>query len=241
MNKKIVRGSLAGIAVIAIAAGGGTFASWTDSGSVNDNHVGAGFLRLNLNGQSGGVAPLNWGRLDPGGVNVRTIWVASDDGGSVPSARLKATFYNLDDQENSCSSDSERRADPNNCDGNAARTGELSHILNVQTSYYPEASEAQCATYPTNPPGASDGYDVFFASLQGDLFDAASGAGHTYTLHEKDTTIPLILQPGDGICVGFRAHWPANPSAQVTAPYDNDDVAQGDSMSFDVKFTLEQQ
>jgi predicted ribosomally synthesized peptide with SipW-like signal peptide len=242
MNKKIVRGSLAGVAVIAFAAGGGTFASWTDSGTIDDNHVGAGFLRLDLNGQDGSaVAPLNWGRLAPGMVNVRTVWLASNDGDSVPSAKLKATFYHLDDQENSCSSNSERLADPSDCDGNAADTGELSHILSFQTSYYPGLSEHQCATYPTNPPSSYDGYNAFFPVNQGDLLTAASGAGHTYTLNEMDTTDPLILDPGEGICVGFQADWPQDPSNQVSAPYDNDDVAQGDSMSFDVKFTLEQQ
>lgn len=242
MNKKILKGALAGTAVVALAAGGGTWASWSDFGDVNNNHVGAGFLKLNLNGQDGSsaVAPLNWGRLAPGMVNVRTVWLASNDGDSVPSAHLKATFYNLDDQENNCSSNSERVADANDCDSNAPNSGELSHILNFQTSYYPEVSEDECATYPTNPPGPSNGYNAFFASNQGDLFAAASGAGHTYTLNELDTTNPLVLDPGEGICVGFQAYWPHDPSNQVSAPYNNDDVAQGDSMSFDVRFTLEQ-
>ena len=35
MNKKIMRGSLAGVAVIALAAGGSTFASWSDSGNIS--------------------------------------------------------------------------------------------------------------------------------------------------------------------------------------------------------------
>ena len=32
MNKKLVRGSLAGVAAIALAAGGTTFAAWSDFG-----------------------------------------------------------------------------------------------------------------------------------------------------------------------------------------------------------------
>jgi hypothetical protein len=233
---------VAGVAAIAIAAGGATMSAFTDSGDINGNTVGAGFLRLNLNGQNNhtAVAPINWGRLAPGMVNVRTVWLASNDGDSVPSAHLKAKFYNLDDQENGCSSNSERSADTTNCDGNAANSGELSHILNFQTSYYPGLTQDQCATYPTNPPGPSNGYNAFFASNQGDLFQAASGGGHEYTLNEMDTTNPLVLDPGEGICIGFQAYWPHDPSNQVTAPYNNDDVAQGDSFSFDVKFTLEQ-
>lgn len=242
MNKKILKAALAGTAVVALAAGGGTWASWSDFGDVNGNNVGAGFLKLNLNGQDGSsaVAPLSWGRLAPGITNVRTVWLASNDGESVPNAHLKATFTNLDDQENGCSSNSERAVDPDNCDTNGPNSGELSHILNFQTSYYPEVTEDECASYPTNPPGPSNGYNAFFASNQGNLFAAAGGGGHTYVLNELDTTTPLTLSPGEGICIGFSAYWPHDPSNQVSAPYDNDDVAQGDSMSFDVRFTLEQ-
>jgi hypothetical protein len=242
MNHKLLKGAVAGVAAIAIAAGGATMSAFTDSGDINGNTVGAGFLRLNLNGQDGSsvAAPLSWGRLAPGMTSVRTIWLASNDGQSVPKANLKATFYNLDDQENGCSSNSERSADPNNCDGNAAHSGELSHILNFQTSYYPEATADTCATYPTNPPGPSNGFNAFFASGQGNLFAAASGTGHEYTLTEMDSTTPLVLDPGEGICIGFSPYWPHDPSNQVSAPYNNDDVAQGDSFSFDVKFTLEQ-
>jgi hypothetical protein len=242
MNSKLVKASVAGFAALALAAGGQTWSAFTDSGDINGNSVGAGFLRLNLNGQDGSsvATPISWGDLAPGMVNVRTVWLASNDGDSVPSAHLKAKFYNLDDQENNCSSNSERAADPNNCDGNAPNSGELSRILNFQTSYYPELTEDECATYPTNPDGPSNGYNAFFASNQGDMFAAASGAGHEYVLNELDTTNPLVLDPGEGICIGFNAYWPHDPSAQVSAPYNNDDVAQGDSFSFDVKFTLEQ-
>jgi predicted ribosomally synthesized peptide with SipW-like signal peptide len=232
-------GAVAGVAAIGLAVGGTTYAAWSDFGDVTGNHVGAGFLKLDLNGQTGDspVAAINWGKLAPGMVNVRTVWLASNDGHSVPSAHLSATFSNLDDQENGCSSNSERVADPT-CDASAANTGELSHILNFQTSYYPGLTQDQCATYPTNPPGPSNGYNAFFASNQGDLYAAASGAGHTYTLNELDTTNPLVLSPGEGICIGFQAYWPHDPSNQVSAPFNNDDVAQGDSFSFDVRFTL---
>jgi predicted ribosomally synthesized peptide with SipW-like signal peptide len=240
MNNKLVKATLAGVAALALAAGGTTWSAFSDSGDINNNSVGAGFLKLNLNEDGTAAAPISWGRLAPGMVNVRTVWLASNDGQSVPKAHLKAKFYNLQDQENGCSSSSERTADPNNCDANAPGSGELSHILNFQTSYYPSLTPSQCAQYPTNPPGDSNGYNAFFPSNQGDLYNAASGAGHTYTLNELDTTNPLVLDPGEGICVGFQAYWPHDPSNQVSAPYNNDDVAQGDSFSFDVKFILEQ-
>jgi predicted ribosomally synthesized peptide with SipW-like signal peptide len=241
MNSKLVKAALAGVAALALAAGGGTFAAWSDFGSVNGNSVGAGFLKLDLNGQTGdtAIAPISWGKLAPGMVNVRTVWLASNDGESVPNATLSATFSNLDDQENNCSSNSEKVADPT-CSDNAPNSGELSHILNFQAQYYPTLTEEQCATWPgTNPP-PDNTYNAFFASNQGDLFNVAEGAGHTYTLMDKTGTNPLVLKPGDGICIGFNAYWPHDPSNQVSAPYNNDNVAQGDSFSFDVQFTLSQ-
>jgi predicted ribosomally synthesized peptide with SipW-like signal peptide len=239
MHRKLLKAGLAGVAALGIAAGGSTFAAWSDFGNVNNNSVGAGHLRLNLNGQTGETpaTPISWGNLAPGMVNVRTVWLASNDGDSVPDGHLKATFSNLVDQENGCASNSENAVD--DCE-NGGTVGELSHILNFQTSYYPEVSEDECATYPTNPPGPSNGYNAFFASGQGDLFAAASGAGNTYQLNEMDTTNPLVLDPGEGICIGFQAYWPGTPSNQVSAPYNDDNIAQGDSFTFDVKFTLEQ-
>jgi predicted ribosomally synthesized peptide with SipW-like signal peptide len=242
MNRKLVLGAASGVAAIALVVGGTTYSAWSDFGDINHNSVGAGFLKLDLNGQDGSSAAtaLSWGKLAPGMTNVRTVWLASNDGQSVPNANLEATFSNLDDQENGCSSNSERQADPNNCDANQPNTGELSRILNFETSYYPGITQSQCASYPTNPPGPSNGYNAFFASNQGDLYNAAEGTGHTYTLDELDTTTPLVLSPGEGICIGFSAYWPHDPSNQVSAPYNNDDVAQGDSFSFDIRFTLSQ-
>jgi predicted ribosomally synthesized peptide with SipW-like signal peptide len=241
MNRRIILGAAAGVAAIALAVGGTTFSAWSDYGDVNGNSVGAGFLKLDLNGQTGDspVAPINWGKLAPGMVNVRTVWLASNDGQSVPDANISATFNNLVDHENGCSTNSEAAADPS-CGGSDQNSGELSHILNFQTSYYAGLTENECATYPTNPPGPSNGYNAFFASNQGDLYNAASGAGHTYTLDALDTSTPLVLHPGDGICIGFQAYWPHDPSNQVSAPYNDDNVAQGDSFSFDIRFTLSQ-
>ena len=242
MNKKLIKASVAGAAAIALAAGGTTFAAYSDFGDMNGNTVGAGFLKLDLNGQDGSsvATPISWDKLAPGMVNVRTIWLASNNGESVPKAHLSATFSGLVDNENGCSSNSERVADPNTCDDNVAGTGELSRILNFQTSYYPELTAEECATWPGSNPVPDNWYNAFFPSNQGNLFANASGAGHTYTLKAKDGTTDLVLAPGDGVCVGFQAYWPHDPSAQVNAPYNNDDVAQGDSLAFNVKFTLNQ-
>lgn len=239
MNNKLVKAALAGAACVALAAAGTTWSAFTDSGTIADNSVGAGFLRLNLNGQDGSSAatPISFGRLAPGMAANRMIWLASNDGQSVPQAHISAQFSHLNDQENNCSSNSERAADPNDCNSNGQNSGELSRIVNVQTSYYPElTTQDECATYP-----GQGGYNAFFPSAQGDLFAAASGNGHTYTLNEPNSTnTPLTLDPGEGVCIGLSTYWPHDPSNQVSAPYNNDDVAQGDSFTFDVKFILNQ-
>ncbi|MGH3509180.1 MAG: TasA family protein, partial [Nocardioidaceae bacterium] len=113
MNKKLAKGVLAGVATLALAAGGTTFAAFSDFGNINNNTVGAGFLRLDLGENGTGNASLDWGQLAPNNIHsTRTIWVASNDGLSVPNANLKVTFHNLSDQENGCSSNGELAADP---------------------------------------------------------------------------------------------------------------------------------
>ena len=42
MNSKLVKGSLAGVACLALAAGGSTFAAFSDFGTIADNSVQAG-------------------------------------------------------------------------------------------------------------------------------------------------------------------------------------------------------
>ncbi|NJC71084.1 hypothetical protein HC031_15385 [Planosporangium thailandense] len=233
MNKKLVKAALAGVAAIGLIGGGSTLAAWSDFGTINNNSIGAGFLKLDLNDQTGttGAVPISWGKLAPGMTGQRMIWIASNDGQSVPDGNLSITISNLQNQENGCSSNSEVVADPTCGDPNDK--GELSHILNVQSSYYPEVKDSKtCATYP-----GQGGYNAFWASNQGDL-DTANGK--TYTLKEPNSNSPLVLSPGEGVCIGLSAYWPHDPSNQVSGANANDNVAQGDSLSFDIRFDLSQ-
>lgn len=234
MKNKLFKASLAGVAVVALAAGGGTFAAWSDFGEINDNTVGAGFLKLNLNDQTGSSGPvaLDWGNLAPGNANSeRRVWIASNDGDSVPNGHLYVTFSGLDNQENGCSSNSESVLDPT-CEGDAANSGELSRQINFQSSVYPDAQDANaCATWP-----GQGGYASFWASNQGNLTAVASGAGTKYQVKTVSGS-PMVLQPGDGVCIGISSWWPLT-SNQVSE--DSDNKAQGDSLSFDIRFDLVQ-
>ena len=65
MNKKIVRGGLAGVAVLALAAGGSTFASWSDYDQINGNETEAGHLKLDLN-STGSINNVGGNAIAPG-------------------------------------------------------------------------------------------------------------------------------------------------------------------------------
>jgi hypothetical protein len=252
MNKKILRGSLAGVAVVALVAGGSTFASFSDFGSITGNSAGAGFLKLDLGTNGTGSAPFDFQKLKPGDYTNRTLWIASNDGQSVPKANLYVTLHNLQDTAAPCSTSlgkaqGETDSGVTGCSisGNTASgtpsQGNLSRVLTFQGYYYPGITDpAACAalnngngTYPSNRTS-------FFASARGDMTGIASGAGTKYELMSSGTT-PLVLSPGQAGCIGIGAGWvsgsdPASPSA--THPSDN--AAQGDSMTFDARFDLVQ-
>ena len=52
MNSKLIKGSLAGVAALALAAGGTTMAAWSDFG-VESTSAGAGILKLNVSTRDG--------------------------------------------------------------------------------------------------------------------------------------------------------------------------------------------
>jgi alternate signal-mediated exported protein len=97
-NKKLLGGVVAGLAAIALAAGGGTYSAWSDTGTISGNHAQAGVLKLGLNGADGTSAaePFKHIHLAPGS-NFHTddIWLATNSGDSTPSATLSVTLENL--------------------------------------------------------------------------------------------------------------------------------------------------
>lgn len=249
MNNKLIKASLAGAAAIAITAGGATFAAFSDFGNIHNNSVGAGFLKLDLNAGQGS-APLAFGNLAPGMNSFRTIWVASNDGQSVPNANLSVQFLNLKDTAAPCSTSLGKASADNGCTVDPSTdaitgtptAGHLSQELTFQTQYYPQITDPQTcqATLATTYPSY---LSVLPADHPGDMFESAT-AGTKYTLQDGNTpAAPLVLKPGQGVCIGIGAFWPNGPtdSAHQTNPaYPVDNAAQGDSMAFDVHFDLTQ-
>lgn len=257
MNRKLMSSALAGVVAIALAAGGSTFAAFSDFQDLTGNSAGAGTLKLDLGPGGAGIVPLDYKKLAPGSYTGRTIWIASNDGESTPDANLFVTFKNLVDKPADCSVSlgkafAEAASGISGCTigptgptGTPAQ-GNLSRVLSFQGYYYPHVTDPVACqalqtsgTYP-NGPGDRVGFTGF--SARGDLYTAATahaGAGTTYQLDSAGTT-PLVLHPGDGGCIGIGAGWVPNPAVTGTPAGPTDNAAQGDSLTFDVRFDLVQ-
>ncbi len=127
MNKNIVRGGLAGIAVLALAVGGSTFAQWSDSQTAEDQNAGAGKLVLELKGPNGieAVQHADYGNFAPGEGKDVTRFLMSKQGDAVPLADLFVTMRGLQNADNGCSSDSEDTAESGACTGETTSGGEF--------------------------------------------------------------------------------------------------------------------
>ena len=233
MNKKLIKASVAGAAAIALAAGGTTFAAFSDFGTINGNNLEAGILKLDLQNTNGetlsGKTGLDFGELAPGMNAEKRIWLATNSTRSTPDANLSISISNLKNSENNCSSNSEKEADLT-C-AVAGDRGELSDRLAVQGRYFPELdTPALCGTDAT-PTGTQSWLP---GDAAGVLSPAETGVITRQLKEATDNTKPLVLSPGEGICVGVKTYW-----AQGTVG-NGDDMAQGDSMSFDIRFDLTQ-
>ena len=243
MNSKLIKASVAGAAVVALAAGGSTFAAYSDFGNINGNSVGAGILKLDLTSGSGGTAaPLAFGDLAPGMSAYKAVYVASSNGASVPAADLFLTLQNVKNWENGSSSASEAAIDPDSvtADRNSTDTttasnddgtkGDLAKVLDMRIETYAAPSSDVCAGYVGSPPG--DAGPILVSSVIPNVM------GNMANPANLNTPFKLNVAPlthGQGVCVLFFTYW---PTTHVGGTPDN--AAQGDSISFDSKFDLVQ-
>jgi alternate signal-mediated exported protein len=225
MNSKLVKASLAGAAVIALAAGGGTFAAWSDFGQVNSNETDAGHLKLNL-GATGVISNVGGLSIAPGQNRTIDQYLTSADLDGVPSADLSVTFSHLVNNENGCSTNSETAVDPT-C-ATVGDPGEFAQEGYIRVRYSNPEPVANISWDGSNciPSGgylnsidytpASDNNTTHYPRLG--TF-AAEGA------HALGT-----LTGGQGICV--RMDIGLDPNA--------DDKVQGDSSTWDMQYDLKQ-
>src|SRR4051794_23969285 len=217
MNRKIILGTVAGVAAIGLAYGGTTYSAWSDFGDIKGNSVSTGILKLDLNAQHGGKAvPLNFGSFAPGMGFVQTVWIASSNGESVPNAALSVTINNLKDFENGCgSTNSEQVADASCVDstkGDGLQGGELSSNLGTDMYSWTPKTAGDCTNYPDGQKDTNLIHSSTLKSQVGKKLDVAT------------------LAPGQGVCVRIEQYLPSSAGNEV----------QSDSVAYDLHFDLVQ-
>jgi hypothetical protein len=219
MNKKIVRGGVAGIAVLALAAGGSTFAGWSDS-STTESGAGAGMLKLNVEWDESTRADNQPFSLAPGQNRYQYYFLASSDSDNTPTADLTVTLKDLVDTEDdlACTTNSERDAEGGTCDN----PGELSPQTrySFKTMAAPVSSADEC-------PNADQ--RVLYSQTAQVAGGGAFAAGNLNNAPDKAFLLAEDLEPGQGVCMEVHMFMP-----EATAT----NASQGDDASFDLVFDL---
>ena len=224
MNSKLIKGGLAGVAVVALAAGSTTFAAWSDFG-VESTGAGAGILQLNVSDRDGAGSTIQPFSLAPGQNKYQEFFLASADADNVPNGMLTAKIQRLVDTEDNgpgCTTNSEALAEdptavlpsglPSNPLNSCGSEGELSDEATVQIlASGPVANAASCPN--------TGGYGGTTPSGSGTL---AAQPSKTFQLGN--------LAPGEGICVRMEMSLPSTAT----------NATQGDEATFDWRFDLVQ-
>ncbi len=148
MNK-FAKAGVAGVAALAIAAGGGTYALWSDYAVEEGNSVGADSLAITLaDAPSGGNAfQFDDLRLAPGEKGDQENLITGRIGGAkINKAMAYLTVEDLADAENGCGSQTERDAD--DCDV-AGSEGEFSRDAVVTINKAPVV-DGKCGSSTTS-------------------------------------------------------------------------------------------
>ena len=225
MNKHILKGGLAGVAVLALAAGGSTFAAWSDYDQINGNKTEAGHLKLDL-GSTGAINNVGIKAIAPGEYRTIDFMVASADLDGVPLADLSMQILNLADQDNGCgSTSSEQDVDPG-CSTQTTSGGEFSQQGYVRIRYTNPVPESQVTFANNNCSGAGDYVNSVGYSPAND------GNSENYPkLNTLGGPQALGTLAGDeAVCVRVDLGLPMSATNMV----------QTDSSTFDLQFDLTQ-
>ncbi len=226
MNRKILKAALAGTAVVALAAGGGTWSAWSDFAQVTDNNTAAGHLKLDLN-STGSISNVGGQSIAPGESRTIDFMVASADLDGVPTADLSMQILNLVDHENGCGSTNSEQAVDSNC-ASPTDPGEFSSEGYVRIRYTDPAPTSQI-TFANNQCAAPGGYihSVGYSPANDNdsthyprLGALAAGGDHALGMLAGD----------EGVCVRVDLGLDLNATNAV----------QTDSSTFDLQFDLNQ-
>lgn len=216
MNKKIVSGAVAGVAALALAAGGSTFAAWSDFDSIDDTSAAADELTLVLDPSNS--FGFDNTKLAPGEEEQSTKMLVNRTGSTVTNASLTMAMTDLLGTEDGCTStNSEQAIDPD-CE---TRAGETSPTAG---NFIDQAVFSVSTGAPVNGVcgGSSTRTNKVFTDVR--LADIPA-RGKTSLLAAGDT-----LTKNEALCVGVS----------VKLPKTANDASQGDSASFDLDFELKQ-
>lgn len=228
MNRKLLKASLAGAAVIALVAGGGTYAAYSDFSNVTGNNVGAGTLKLNVGANAGQDLKFDHVNMAPGAINAeRQVFVTSNDSTSTPSANLFVSLTNLEGTEDGCDG-AEAVVDAACSSGpvTSPTSGQFIRDATVQWySYVPDSPGVCNQSYSPAMKTVTPQHGGSLTAL------AAQTATTPYALNGSTQAYKLpYLAPGQGLCFAM----------DVSLAYGVNNASQGDSASFDLHFDLVQ-
>ena len=224
MNSKLIKASLAGVAALALAAGGTTFAAWSDFGTVSGNETEAGHLRLDL-ANTGVISNVGGNAIAPGESRTIDYFIASSDLDGVPSAALTMNIANLVDSENGCGRASESAVD--NCA--AGDPGEFSGQGYVRVRYSAPVA-ANTITYVGNECKINGLAPALVNSLG--YSPASDNNSEVYPKLAALTGAQALgtLTGNQGVCLRIDLGLPVSATNAV----------QTDSSTFDLRFDLTQ-
>lgn len=240
MDRRLVRGGLAAVAALALGVGGSTLSAFDDFTDVPCNTLGAGVLLLDLDAAGGASTSLTVESLLPGQDVRRLLWIATNDASSTPGATLAVTLHALHDSAGPCDTSrgkalAEIASGIAGCavDGDAVSgtpaQGNLSRVLDLGVSYGSVGNDPAACTAGTSAPLPVTG--------RGNLHALAAGAGTTVGIGSAQS--PVVIAPGQGVCVEVDLTWPQRDAAP-DADHPTDGAAEGDSLTVDLRFDLSQ-
>ncbi len=227
MRSNVLKASLAGVAAVALLAGGTTYASWSDFSVDEGNTVGAGTLTL-VAGEQAGNGPTSQFdnvRLAPGEDKDEWVKIISSDGDSVPNGTLSVDIIDYVGVEDGCAGNSEVLLDPD-C-AVLSSGGEFDRWARIQISAFRIADQGQeCSDRVIGDPWFN-GRAQYTAIARTRLDQAVALDGVTF---KNAAGEDAVLGAGNALCVGAAVLMPANAT----------NASQGDSGEFSLRFDLVQ-
>src|SRR4051794_31641765 len=236
MNSKLMKAGIAGAAVVALAAGGSTFAAWSDFTTWTGNNSGAGTLTLSTTAAA--AQKFVVGKLTPGQVYEHHVYLLSNKSDSTPNGTISLALGSLVGQEGGCGTGNQVALDDTDCASDTV--GEF--INDAKVFIKTDASnQTDCDRAPadsTAPAGFEKAIvgslDINGTAPATEKSPAQTAAGGPIQLSRPGTVsstfAPAVFKPGEGVCMDLFVYLPKTVNNEV----------QNDSATFNLTATLNQ-